>query len=479
VATRELGSPDAVVVGAGPNGLAAALTLAREGFKVTVLEAADEPGGGTRSYEDPDVPGLIHDHCSAVHALGAASPFMRSLPLERYGLEWCHPEIACAHPLDDGTAPALYRSLDTTVAELGEDGNAWRLVFGSAARNFDALASDLLGPMMRIPRHPVITARSGLPALLPATVIARRFPTPRGAALFGGIAAHAVTRLTQPLTTGVGLIIGAAGHAYGWPFARGGSRSVWQAMVAMLEDLGGEVVTGVRVRSLSELPRTRVALLDVTPTQLAWIAGDRLPAVDRRRAERWRYGPAAAKVDFAVRGGVPWTAERARRAGTLHLAGSFDELASAEADAACGRLPQRPFVLAAQPHVADPARQADGVVPLWAYGHVPHGCDEDAAPLVEAQIERFAPGFGDRVVARHVTMPADFEDWNPNLHGGDITGGENSPGQLIARPRLSPDPYATGVPGLFLCSSSTPPGGGAHGMCGHHAARSALRVLTA
>jgi phytoene dehydrogenase-like protein len=479
VAGRDLAAPDAVVVGAGPNGLAAALTLAREGFKVTVLEAADEPGGGTRSYPDPDVPGLIHDHCSAVHPFGIASPFLRSLPLERFGLTWGHPEIAVAHPFDDGTAAVIHRDLDATIAGLGEDGATWDRLYRGNTQRFDALAADLLRPILRIPRHPIATTLGGPPGLLPATVVARWFPTERGRALFGGIAAHTIAPLGQPLTAAIGLYMGAAGHAYGWPVAVGGSQSIWRAMVAMLEDLGGEVVTGVRVRSLAELPRARVALLDVTPTQLAWIAGDHLPKAGRRRAQRWTYGSGATKVDFAVRNGVPWTAEPARRAGTVHLAGTFEELAAAEEAVAGGSLPDRPFVLASQPHVADPSREVDGIVPLWAYAHVPHGTTEDAAPLIEAQIERFAPGFGDRVIARHVTHPADFEAWNPNLHGGDITGGASTPKQLLGRPRWSLDPYATGIPGLYLCSSSTPPGGGVHGLCGHHAARSALRVLTA
>jgi phytoene dehydrogenase-like protein len=479
VARRDLGSADAVVVGAGPNGLAAALTLARAGFKVTVLEAADEPGGGTRTYEDAAVPGLLHDHCSAVHPFGVASPFLRSLPLERFGLTWAHPEVAVAHPLDDGTAPSILRDLDATVAGLGEDGPAWDRLYRRITARFDEVAGDLLRPILRVPRHPFATALAGVPSLLPAAVLAKAFPTPRGRALFGGLAAHTISPLGRPLTSAIALLMGAAGHAYGWPVAVGGSASIWRAMVAMLEDLGGEVVTGVHVRSIADLPRARVALLDVTPTQLAHIAGDHLPAAGRRRAGRWTYGPAATKVDFAVRGEVPWTAEVARRAGTVHLVGALEELVRSEAEVHRGILSPRPFVLVAQPHVADPGREVDGIVPLWAYAHVPHGTTEDASPLIEAQIERFAPGFGERVVARTVTHPADFEAANPNLHGGDITGGASNPVQLIARPRLAVDPYATGIPGMYLCSSSTPPGAGVHGLCGHHAARSALRVLTA
>ena len=478
VRTR-LSEPDAVVVGAGPNGLAAALTLAREGFKVTVLERNDEPGGGTRTYEDPQVPGLLHDHCSAVHPLGAGSPFLRTLPLGEHGLEWCHAPIAAAHPLDDGTAGVVHRDLAATVAGLGADGQTWDRLVGAAARRFDALGDDLLGPIVGVPRHPLATARAGVPALLPATVTARSFETQAGAALFGGIAAHAVTRLDRPLTTAVGLLLAAAGHVHGWPVARGGSQSIWKAMVSLLEELGSEVVTGHHVGSFADIPRARVALFDTTPTGLAWIVGDHLPERERRRAGRWRYGPAAAKVDFVVRGEVPWSAPDARRAGTLHLGGDFEELAAAEAATVDGVLVERPFTLVSQPHVADPSREVDGLVPIWAYAHVPHGCVEDVAPLIEGQIERFAPGFGERVVARHVTTPAEFEADNPNLVGGDITGGASLPMQLLARPRLSPDPYRTQIPGVWLCSSSTPPGGGVHGMAGYHAARSALKVLTA
>jgi phytoene dehydrogenase-like protein len=470
---------DAVVVGAGPNGLAAAVTLAREGFRVTVLEAEDEPGGGTRTVPDPEVPGLLHDHCAAVHPFGIASPYFRTLPLERYGLTWCHPPIAVAHPFDDGTAALIHRDLDATVTGLGPDGPVWDRWLRGSTRRFDAVAADLLGPRVRVPRHPVATALAGLPSLLPATAVARSFPTDRGAALFGGIAAHTIAPLDQPLTAAIGLLMAAAGHAYGWPFAQGGSQTIWRAMVALLEDLGGEVVTGVRVRSFADLPRARVALFDLTPTGFARIAGGHLPARERSRAATWDYGPAAFKVDFAVRGEVPWDEPAARRAGTLHLAGGFDELAAAEAAVVAGRMPERPFVLAAQAHVADPGREVDGIVPLWAYTHVPHGYDGDVAPLIEAQIERFAPGFGAQVVSRRITTPAAFEADNANLVGGDITGGASTVRQLVGRYRLGPDAYATGIPGAYLCSASTAPGGGVHGMCGHHAARAALRVLTA
>ncbi|MEX0836213.1 MAG: NAD(P)/FAD-dependent oxidoreductase, partial [Nitriliruptor sp.] len=369
--------------------------------------------------------------------------------------------------------------LDRTVAELGEDGPAWGRLLRPIVRTFDAVASDLLGPMIRIPRHPIATGRAGLLSLLPATVTASSFPTERGKALFGGITAHAIQPLDRPLTTSVGLLMAAAGHRYGWPAAVGGSRAIAEAMASYLRELGGEIHTGVRVTSLRDLPRSRVALLDVGPHALAEIAGDAMPGPIRARNARWRYGPGAFKVDYAIRGGVPWTAEPARRAGTVHVIGGFDELVEAERLVHEGRMPERPFLLTAQQHLVDPGRTEGDITPFWAYAHVPHGYTGDAVPAMEAQLERFAPGFGDRVVARSVRTPADLEAYNANNVGGDIAGGVTDPLQLIARPRLSLDPYRTGVPGLFLCSSSTPPGGGVHGLCGAHAARSALKVLTA
>jgi phytoene dehydrogenase-like protein len=476
---------DAVVVGAGPNGLTAALTLARQGFRVTVLEAADEIGGGTRSSDQLTVPGVLHDICSAVHPMGVASPALRDLPLERHGLRWGHPPIAAAHPLDGGRAGFIHRELERTADGLGADGAAWRHVFAPAVDRFDALVGDVLGGMVKVPRHPLRTVRGGTVGALPATVLARAFRTDVGKALFGGVAAHAVAPLSQPLTSAIGLIIGAAGHLAGWPVAIGGSRAITDAMASYLRELGGEIHTGVRVTSLRDLPRSRVALFDVTPKQLAEIAGDAMPPRDRRRAERWQHGPAAYKVDYAVRGAVPWSAPDVAQAGTVHVVGSFDELVEAEALVHQDVLPERPFVLAAQQHVADPGRtitdeHGDTITPFWAYAHVPNGFDGDAAlTRLEAQLERFAPGFGDRVVARHVTTPSQLEAYNANYLGGDIGGGATSFAQIVGRPKLSPDPYATAIPGVWLCSSSTPPGGGVHGLCGHNAATSALKVLTA
>lgn len=470
------GRTDAVVVGSGPNGLAAAVRLAQAGLRVMVLEAAPTIGGGTRT-EELTLPGLLHDVCSAVHPFALASPYLSTLPLADHGLVWRWPEVDLAHPLDDGTAGVLVRDLDETCRGLGVDGRAWRGVFGPLVRHFDALADDILGPILRWPDHPVQMGRFGLRAGLPATVLARRFRTPQAQALFAGSAAHAFRPLSRPVTASVGVMLTAAGHRHGWPVPQGGSAAITDALASLLTELGGEIVTGHAVRSTADLPTARITMLDTGPQAAAEILDDRLPRRRQRAYRRWRYGPGVFKVDLAVRGGVPWTAEAARRAGTVHVGGTLEEIAEAEAAVCRGEMPDRPFVLVAQQSLADPTRAADGVHPVWAYAHVPSRWEGDGETVVLDQIERFAPGLRERVVASAVRTPADHEAENANYVGGDIAGGANDLLQLVGRPRLAPDPYATGAPGVWLCSSSTPPGAGVHGMCGLRAAERALASL--
>ena len=467
---------EATVVGSGPNGLACAVALARAGVRVTVLEAAETIGGGVRSAE-LTVPGLVHDVCSATHPMAAASPFLRSLGLERHGLEWRWPEVDLAHPFDDGSAATMVRSLDETVAGLGEDGRAWRRLFGSTSAHFDVLKDDMLGPVIHLPRHPILLARLGLPALMPATVLTRRWQTHSARALFGGVAAHSFSPLTQPLSSAVGMALVSACHGVGWPVAAGGSQSIADALAAELREHGGRIETGVRVRSLAELGSPDAVAFDLAPGAVAEIAGDRLPGRVARAYRRYKHGPGAFKVDLAVEGGVPWTAEACRRAGTVHAIGSFEELVAAEREVAKGHMPPRPFVLVGQQYLADPSRSAGDVHPVWAYAHVPSGYDGDGERVVIDQIERFAPGLRERIVATSVRSPAELEAGNPNYIGGDIIAGANTPFQTIVRPRLARDPYSTGAPGLFICSAATPPGGGVHGMSGFNAAQSALRYL--
>ncbi len=466
----------ATVVGSGPNGLACAVALARAGVKVTVLEAAETIGGGTRSAE-LTVPRVIHDVCSAVHPMAAASPFFRSLGLEAHGLEWRWPEVALAHPLDDGSAAALYGSLQQTAAGLGADGPAWARLFGSPAAHFDAINEDALRPILHLPRHPVSLVRFGLPALAPATLLTRGWKSPAARALFGGVAAHSFGPLTRPMSSSVGMALISACHSGGWPVAAGGSQSIADALAADLREHGGRVETGVRVRTLAELAGPDIVALDLAPGAVASIVGDRLPSGVARAYRRYKHGPAAFKVDLAVAGGVPWTAAACHRAGTVHAIGSFEELVAAERDVNRGRMPARPFVLVGQQYLADPQRSAGDVHPIWAYAHVPSGYDGDGERAVLDQIERFAPGLRERIVASAVSSPAEIEANNANYVGGDIVAGANTPIQTLIRPRLARDPYSTGVPGVYICSAATPPGGGVHGMGGYNAAQSALRHL--
>ncbi|HEY2430719.1 MAG TPA: NAD(P)/FAD-dependent oxidoreductase [Acidimicrobiales bacterium] len=469
-----MSEPDAVVVGAGPNGLAAAVTLAQAGLAVTVLEAAERIGGGARSGE-LILPGVVHDVCSAVHPFGVSSPFFDSLDLARHGLTWRWADVDLAHPLDGGRAGAMLRSIDATARGLGADGRAWRRLFGPITDTFENVAQEVLEPLLHLPRHPLELARFGLWASLPATVTARRWRTEEARALFAGTAAHLFQPLDRPLSSAVGVIMVAAGHHRGWPVAEGGSQAITRALASMLGELGGTIETGVRVTSL---PSSPLVLLDVAPAAAADIIGERLPDRVRRAYRAWRHGPAAFKVDLVVDGGVPWDNEACRRAGTVHCGGTLEEIALAERDVWEGRMPARPFVLVAQQYLADPGRSKGDLHPVWAYAHVPHAYNGDATEAVVSQIERFAPGFRDRIVGTAVRRPADIERENPNFVGGDISTGSNNPLQVAFRPLVTRHPYATGVPGVFLCSAATPPGAGVHGMCGYGAARAALRTVS-
>lgn len=466
----------ATVVGSGPNGLAAAVALARAGLTVTVLEASDEIGGGTRTHESI-LPGLLQDDCAAFHPMAVGSPFLTELGLDRYGLQWCWPEIDCAHPLDDGDAALLYRSVDTTADGLGVDGARWRAAFARPAARFDALTEDIMGPLLRVPHHPLSLARFGVPTVLPAAAFARVFRTPQARALFGGVAAHTFQPLHHPLTSAIGLGIITAGHRHGWPVAAGGTGAISAALADVLIHLGGTVHTGVRVSSAAQLPPADVTMFDLAPTVVAEILGDRLPRRVSRGLRRFRYGPGAFKVDFAVDGGVPWRHPEIARAGTVHLGGEFDEIAATERDIHAGRMPQRPFVLVGQQYVADPQRSVGDVHPVWSYAHVPNGFSGDATEAIIAQIERFAPGFRDRIVGTAVRSTTEMSVYNTNYVGGDINTGAKDIRQLVFGPRTTLQPYDLGVPGMYICSAATPPGPGAHGMCGANAAARALRKL--
>jgi phytoene dehydrogenase-like protein len=465
---------DAVVVGAGPNGLAAAIVLARAGVSVRVLEAADTVGGGARSAE-LTLPGFVHDVCSAIHPLGVASPFFRTLPLAEHGVEWIEPPAALAHPFDDGTAVLLEPSPEASAPMLGEDEGRWRRLFAPLVRDAEPLLEDILAPA-HVPAHPIVLARFGVRAAPAATTLARlSFRGEKARGLFAGLAAHSMLRLDRPPTAAFGLVLGLLGHAFGWPFARGGSQRLSEALASYLRALGGEIETGRRVESLAELGDTRAVLLDVTPRGLLALAGDRLPARYRRGLERYRYGPGVFKLDWALDGPIPWRAEECARAATVHLGATLEEIAASEAAPGPGGVAERPYVLLAQHSLFDPTRAPAGQHTAWAYCHVPNGSTVEMTGRIEAQVERFAPGFRDRILARSALRPADLERYNPNYVGGDINGGAATLSQLFTRPVARVSPYTTPLPGVFLCSASTPPGGGVHGMCGYHAAQAALR----
>jgi phytoene dehydrogenase-like protein len=471
---------DAVIIGGGPNGLAAAITIAREGRSVTVLERAGEVGGGARS-EERTLPGFVHDTCSAVHPFGRTSPFFRGARLERHGLRWVEPPAAVAHPLDDGRAIIVTRDVDVTAAQLGGDGDAYRRLIGPLVGSFGELIPDILAPF-HIPLSPwraVRLARFGFHALQPASLLARRFRDDAARAVLAGAAAHSVLRLDEPISGAAALVMLGSAHHDGWPFPEGGAGRIAEALAAELLALGGTIETNRDVDELADLPRSRLALFDTSPLALERVAASRLPDGYRRKLRGYRYGPSVFKLDIAIEGAIPWQNPEVASAGTVHLGGTFEEIARSEADATEGRVNERPFVLLAQQSLFDRTRAPEGSNTVWAYAHVPHRSTTDYTDIVVGQIERFAPGFRDRVLKIAATTPADLEARNPNNVGGDMSGGRIDLRQLFTRPVGRPDPYATPDPRLFLCSSSTPPGGGIHGMCGWHAAHSALRRLEA
>jgi phytoene dehydrogenase-like protein len=467
---------DAVIVGAGPNGLSAAIVLAQAGRSVLVLEANDTIGGGCRSGE-VTLPGFTHDLCAAVHPMALVSRAFRDLPLQQHGLEWVHPPAALAHPFDDGSAAVLYRDAELTGSTIAPDGEAWVHLMRPFLRHAEALFDETMRPV-RVPRHPLLMARFGLSALQSCTtLISRRFHGAAARALFTGCAAHSFLPMDATASSAIGLVIALVGHATDWPIVRGGSQRLANALAAHLCSIGGTIETGRRVRSLADLPAHHQALFDVAPRALDQIAGDALPEGYRRRLRAFRHGPGVFKIDFALSGPIPWRAEVCRQAGTVHLGATHEEIAESERAAWDGRVADRPFVLVAQQSLFDDSRAPRGQHTGWAYCHVPHGSTVDMSERIERQIERFAPGFRDLVLARHTMSTADVEAYNATMIGGDVAGGANDLAQMLARPFARWNPYSTPNPALFLCSGSTPPGGGVHGMCGYWAAHAALQRM--
>ena len=471
----------AIVVGSGPNGLVAAITLARAGWDVTVFEAASQPGGGTRT-EELTVPGMLHDVCSAIHPLAVGSPAFREiaesdLPLRDHGLEWIQSPVPLAHPLDGGRVAVLHRSVDETADGLGRDAKAYRRLFGPFVEAGFDLTDGLLSPLTIPPRHPLTLARYGLVGVLPAHSVARHgFDTDEAQGMFAGLAGHSILSLRAPVTAGYGLMLGVLAHLVGWPLARGGSQQISVALVAVLEELGGRVECNRRIESLAELPAVDAVLLDLTPRQVLAIAGDAVPDRYRRALSRFRYGPGVFKLDWALDGPIPWTNADCARAATVHLGGTLGEITAAESDVQAGRLPEHPYVLLAQQSLFDPTRVPDGTQAAWAYCHVPNGSTVDMTARIERQVERFAPGFRDRIIGRHAMDTRAVEHHDANYIGGDINGGVADLRQFVRRPTLGLHPWKTPIDGVYLCSSSTPPGGGVHGMCGWHAAQEVLRI---
>lgn len=464
---------DAVVVGSGPNGLAAAITLQQEGLSVLLLEGRDTIGGGMRTSEFT-LPGFQHDVCAAIHPMAASSPFFSTLSLEKHGLQYIYPPASAAHPFDDGTAAVLTKSLTTTAQQLGDDAGVYRELIDPVVRHWPQLAERILGPL-RFPQHPAQMAEFGMRALRSARAISRTFSTEKAKGLWAGMAAHSIMPFNKITTAAIGLVLMAAGHLRGWPMARGGSQQIANALASHFISLGGKIETGVHVKALDQLPAANAILFDVTPRQLLEIAGHKFSAIYSWQLKRYRYGPGVFKVDWALDGPVPFAAAECHTAGTVHIGGTYDQIAAAEQATWDGKHPERPFVLMAQQSLFDDTRAPEGKHTAWAYCHVPNGSTVDMTAAIENQIERFAPGFRDRIIGRHVMNTADLETYNPNYVGGDISGGVLDLGQLFTRPALRRSPYRTSTSNVFICSSSTPPGGGVHGMCGFHAAQRALR----
>lgn len=466
---------DAVVVGSGPNGLAAAIAMQQAGLSVLLLEGSQQLGGGLRTAE-LTLPGFRHDVCSAIHPMAVASPYFQTLPLAQYGLEYCTPPITAAHPFDDGTAAAVVTSLADTAHSLGVDAEAYRRLLAPLIAQWPRLAPDVLAPL-HLPKYPIDLARFGLSALLPATVLARRFASEKARGLLAGMAAHAIQPLSNVATSAIGLVLLTTAHRQGWPLAKGGSQSLANALVAHFRALGGHVETGTFVRSLAQLPEARAVLLDVTPAQLLQLAGHSLSSIYRWQLRRYRYGMGVFKVDWALAAPIPFTAPECARAGTVHLGGTLAEIATSERASSQGQHPTQPFVLLAQQSLFDATRAPAGRHTAWAYCHLPNGSTVDMTDAIERQVERFAPGFRERILGRHTFSPAQLEAYNPNYIGGDINGGLLNISQLFTRPALRASPYRTSQRGLYLCSAATPPGGGVHGLCGYYAARRALRDI--
>lgn len=466
---------DAVVIGSGPNGLAAAITLQQQGLSVLIIEGKDNIGGGLRSAS-LTLPGFVHDVCSAIHPMAAASPFLNSLPLQEHGLQFINPTYAAAHPFDDGSSAVLHHSINKTSAALGEDEEAYKKLITPIVRNWPLLANDLLAPF-HIPKHPLKMAAFGFNALQSGTTIAKRFKTKKAKGLWAGMAAHSIQPLSNLTTSAIGLVLMAAGHGRGWPIPKGGSQQLANALASYFVSIGGKIETGTFIHSLKQLPSAKAILFDTTPKQLLQIAGHRFSSLYQWQLNRYRYGMGVFKIDFALDGPIPFTDEYCKQSGTIHLGNTFEEIEASEAEAAKGKHPDKPFVLLAQQSLFDNSRAPEGKHTAWAYCHVPNGSTVDRSEAIEQQIERFAPGFRQLILAKHSMNTTAMQLYNPNYIGGDINGGIIDLAQLFTRPALRYSPYRTSAKGLYICSSSTPPGGGVHGMCGYHAAKRVLKDI--